>query len=324
MQYKITILIFIVTLILLATGCMQIHTHIKLNKDGSARITEKVLFSKTLLDLARKDKDIDLASLLEKQAFLDRMKHMGKGISLKEHSIRKADKGAREAVAVFTIPDFADFRYVSPFILHKNYKQETVIKVEISPVRKASYMGENPGEISIQFIPVTTQQKAAEQTDGKKKPATMTPFEQQIFRQLKPVFRDMLKGMKFKLSFESYTTIRTSFPWRGFAMEGKNKHYDLIDISDEDLDTSGSPFLENEEVMLDLLQWKIDTDTLANSLKGWQYNTTLPILAEQGGAVWFKPSRPLFDKYIKGVKLEIRGKAQTVTFEQVGYKEEGE
>ena len=145
--------------------------------------------------------------------------------------------------------------------------------------------------------------------------------------ELGPVFGrsvDMLKGMKFTFTFESYAPIRTSFPWRGFALEGKNRQYSLIDISDKDLDTAGSPFLENEEVMLDLLQWKIDTDTLRENLKGWQFNSTLPILAEQGGAVWFKPSRPLYDKYIKGVELEIKGKKGTASFEEVGYREENE
>ena len=42
-------------LLLLAAGCLQIETHMKLHEDGSATITERLQFSKNLLDLSAKD-----------------------------------------------------------------------------------------------------------------------------------------------------------------------------------------------------------------------------------------------------------------------------
>jgi hypothetical protein len=101
---------------------------------------------------------------------------------------------------------------------------------------------------------------------------------------------------------------------------------DLLDISDENLDRYGDLLFENEETMLDLLRWDLGSKTFAANLKGWEMNRMLPVLLRRAGAIWFKPSRPLYDRYVKGVPLDFSGgagKTRTATFEEVGYRKEG-
>ncbi len=96
-------------------ACMQLDTHVKLHEDGSATVTEKLRFSRRLLDLSGKEgSEQDLAGLLAKEAALERVKGMGKGAVLVSHEVKDVEGGAREAVAVYKIDDLNELIYVSP------------------------------------------------------------------------------------------------------------------------------------------------------------------------------------------------------------------
>ncbi|MFO7898187.1 MAG: hypothetical protein R6V58_03900 [Planctomycetota bacterium] len=137
------------------SGCLQIDTHIKLYEDGSATVTEKLRFSKRLLDLeAKQAADLRLSSLLTRKAALDRMKHMGKGIELVSHKIHDVEKGARESLAVFRIADLNDFRYVSPFLAYVDYPKNNVIRAKLYPLYKSeNYVGV-AGQMAVVFWPL--------------------------------------------------------------------------------------------------------------------------------------------------------------------------
>lgn len=312
------LLLFLFTL---TAGCMQINTRIRLNKDGSATITEKITFSRRLLDLAQKDKEIALLPLLSKARFMERATHMGKGTRLLRHTTRTVGKNNRQATAVYRIPDLADFTYVSPFILHADYAGQKSLKVEMTIVKKGSYMGDFPGEICLTFLPASESNLSRTSEEEKNKTPRATPGEIQAYRNMIPVFSDILKGFQFRMTFECYAPIKTGFVWRGFAAEGHRKTMDLIHVTHKDLDISGSRFIENEEVMLNFLRWNIQPDKIRSYFRGWQHNTTLPILADQSGAIWFRPSKPLFDKYLKGVTLEFKNGKRPASFDEVGYKD---
>ena len=72
-------------------------------------------------------------------------------------------------------------------------------------------------------------------------PEAPAPARQQIIRQLKPVFRDMLRGFKLRLTFECYAPISaTGFGWRD-RRAGTNI-VDLLHVTDGDLDVYGDAF----------------------------------------------------------------------------------
>ena len=93
-----------------ATGCLQIETNIHLNEDGSATVTERLNFSRKLLDMASgQEAGLQLEPMLAREAALERMKDMGKGVSLVNHKVQDGAKGSRESIAVYQAQDLAQF-----------------------------------------------------------------------------------------------------------------------------------------------------------------------------------------------------------------------
>src|SRR5204862_4295838 len=96
----------------------------KLNEDGSATVTEKLRFSRRLLDLSGPEgSEKDIASLLKKEAAQERAKHLGKSAVLVSHELKDVEGGARESIAVYKLDDLNELHYVSPFAAYKDYAQ---------------------------------------------------------------------------------------------------------------------------------------------------------------------------------------------------------
>jgi len=324
--------------LLSASGCLQVDTRIRLHEDGSATITEKLRFSKALLDLeSTDDPALKLRPLLQKQAALDRLKHMGKGIRLVSHKVREAEKGSRESVAVFKIPDLNDFRYVSPFLAYADYPKNNVIRVRLYPLYKSeSYVG-TAGEMAVLFWPTKNPQRHHRPKKGERGPKRPSPVDLQVFRELRPVFRDVLREFKVRLTFESYAPIRTT----GFGLRGQKagvNHVDMINVSDTDLDRYGSNFFENEEVMVDLIQLKWGSQNVVAHTRGFASNHTVPLFLCWGSrfapwrgssGIFFRPSRALFDRHFQGKKLDYGRWAKSppnklvpARFERIGYRKD--
>ena len=307
----------------LVAGCLQIETLIRLHEDGSATITERLQFSKRLLDLASKSKAAEgVASLLTKQAVLGRMKHMGKGVSLVSHKVRDGEKGARESIAVFKIPDFRQFRYVSPYLANFSYPKHTVLKCNMFPIYTTTWYGRVAGQVAVTFTPASSE-RPPRQPKGWRPPPPPTPRDLQILRDLRPVFRDLMTDFSLRVRFESYAPLRFRQYYRYRGQRAGTKVYDLIDFSHKDLDQHGFEFLANEEIMLELLRLQLQGGNLIDTVKGHAGNLTVPVYHPRGiPEVYFRPSRPFFDKYLSGKKLnftERQGGPRLANFKEVGY-----
>jgi len=313
-------------LLLTVAGCFQIDTRVKVHEDGSATITERIRFSRRLLDLARMRKaDKDLETYLGKERVLERVKQMGEGAELVSHEIRDAEQGARECVSVIKIPDLNNLRYVSPFLDNYHYPKHTMLKFSLTPCYESPHWGLWPGQMAVRVSP-TTSERAPRRAEGEESPAPPTPVDLQVFRDLKPVFRDMLQGFKVRLVFESYAPIglaRGYYYYRG--QKSATKQYDLIDFSSKDLDRLGYDFLGNEEIMLELLRFQLAGDNLMATIKQHPNNPNVPVYHTQGiPPIAFRPSRPLFDRHFKGKQLmfdERRGGPRPADYKEIGLQE---
>ncbi|MEX0701522.1 MAG: hypothetical protein WD069_05440 [Planctomycetales bacterium] len=290
-------------------GCVQIETRVKLELDGSATITERIRFSQRLLDLSASLDKSHLSEFLTKSAALERMKHMGEGIELIEHEIRDAKKGARESVCVFKIPDIRDLRYVSPFLAASDYAERNVVVFDLAPVYEDRWYFGGAGRMVVDVRMAEPGKRMPEEAV----PAA-TPLELQRLRDLQPVFRDMLSGFRFRLVFESYAPLRFGrgyYRWRGSA--AATREFDLIDISDEDMDNFGWGFLENEEVMLELLKGELAGANVVEHVKEQGTNLTLPVV-HHGGVppIVIPTSRELFDRYF----LDENGRPRMLRFHE--------
>jgi len=291
-------------LALAAWGCLHLETRVKLHDDGSATITERLQFSKRLLEFRGKTPaGKPIVSLLEKDAVLRRMKHMGKGIALVSHKVRDAEKGARESVTVFKIPKITDFRYASPFLGTGDYAKHNVVTCREIPMYANSWNGKRAGYLAVAF--------GSGSRTGKVTYKTPSPAEAQVYRHLRPVFRDMLKGLRLKFVVEGYAPVSVRRAGqRGRRARTRLAH--LIDVSDQDLDRYGSSFLGNEEVMLELLQMHINGPNVRANCGGYSENLTVPLFRFYNPRVevMFQPSQHYFDKYFKGKTLNF-GRAGT-------------
>jgi hypothetical protein len=263
-----------------------------------------------------------LASELTKEAVLERMKLMGKGITLVSHEVRDGEGGSRESVAVFKIPDVSEFQYASPYMAIPGYQGRCVVKGAVEP-RLGGDANVPAGLVCLRFDSVVINPARAK-GDEKAEVKGPTPADLQILRHLQPVLRDMLAGIRLKFTVESYAPV-TAFGLRN-GRSG-TKEFDLIDFSDSNLDAYGVNFLENEEVMLEMAQMKLNGPNIQEQLKGFYDNLTLPVFyvtSQWGGIspIWFRPSRHYFDKYFQGKTVHFGHRdsdKRPAKFEEIGW-----
>ena len=322
--------------LLVLGGCMQIETTIKLNEDGGGTITERVRFSRKLLDLSGPPgSDSDVATLLKKEGAETRAKAMGKGCSLVSYDVADAEGGSKQSIAVYKIEDLAELRYVSPYLAFADYAKNNTVKITIDPMMKSSWEGYSAGEIALRFDTVkpATGYPRIELKPGEKPPPGPNPNTQQLFRDLEPMFVDMLKDFKLKIRFECYDGIRTQF---GIREGGTRPHFvDILSVTDKDLDKYGAPFFENEEIMLEVIQGKFHEGNIADHVKEWSNNLTVPVFHNLGSAkrpwtagnsIFFRPSQAIFKKFFEGKTLDFvdnKGShPKPANFDEVGFKAE--
>jgi len=318
--------------LMLGGGCLQIETRIKLNEDGSAKMTERVFFSERLLELAGA-KRAEFVALLGKERLLERMKQMGEGLTLVSHETRTGGDGWMESAVEIAIPDLNKFRYSSPWAAYLDYADNNQIRTSFVPQYKSHpYAGGPAGSMSVSFaLEKSPKGKAAPPKDAPP-PKGPTPKEQQVYRDIAPVVKDMLKGFRLRFTFESYAPVVSGLGVRGAGATA----IDLLDVSDANMDQWGSSFWENEEVMLELSQWDLGGPNIVRNVQGYAQNWTLPVFTPlgsdrmwwlPGGNIWFAPSKPLFDKHFEGKMLDYAGWGSTpadkqtpARFRDIGWK----
>ena len=317
----------------LACGCLQLEVRIKLDPDGTALVTERVRFSEALLDLAKDKPDLQLTTLLTKDAALERMKRMGKGIALVSHDLREVGGGDKESVAVYKVQDLNEFQYVSPFLAYTDYPQNNIVKCRFEPLMKGRNYGGSAGQLAIAFRLLQPPKGEPRLRPDEAPPKGPSPVELQALREIEPVFREMLKDFRIRFTFESYSPIaHTGFGWRGY--KERVRYVDLINFSDQDLDVYGGKFLENEEIMLDLIRWKLGSKNVTDTTYAFMTNASVPVFLPWGAAtsrwiqsdeIYIPPSRALFDKYFAGKEIDPShwgpGPKVPARWEEIGWRE---
>ena len=302
-----------------AAGCLQIDTTIRLNEDGSGTVTERIRFSRELLDTDRDGRTVTFASLLEENYARERCKTMGKGATLDRHTVRDAEAASREAVTVFRIPDLNDLRYTSPFI--GTHRPAWDLKVSLAPQLSDDWRGWQGGDLMVNFSASKPPARPAF-TNMPALPALQLPggpLGRQAYRDIAPAFRDMLKGFRIRVAFECYGRIHRMK--RGRSMRAYGRGYtspnkqDIIHFAYEG--SSGTETIDSEEVMADLLQFHIHPSEKSKTY-GPFVSRRLPTSVQMA----VRPSRPLFDRYFKGKSI-VTGppdgkKTYPATFERFG------
>ncbi|MCX7591322.1 MAG: hypothetical protein N2255_06805 [Kiritimatiellae bacterium] len=288
--------------ILVFSGCFQLETNIVLHPDGSGTITERLNFSRKLLDLTQAaGANLALEPMLARERVLERMKGMGKDIRLVSHEVREGPMGSRESISVFAIPNLADFTYVCPFIVRDAWTRLPRLKTLIYPTMEdhSSWIY-RAGLVCVEFRP-----EFAGQVIAATNLPPRTPLASQGYRDLRPVFQDLMDDLEIKITFESYAPIEVAFYGSGWRdSNARTRKVDLICFAPgRDMDSYGFPLLENEEVVVDFLRFDFNSPWILNTVREWAKNKTLSAL-HPGGGIYFRPSREYFQKFFEGKQLK--------------------
>jgi hypothetical protein len=237
---------------------------------------------------------------------------MGEGVKLVSHELRDSEGASKEAVAVYKIEDLNQFVYVSPWFSYPDFPDNNAVKFKMEPLYKSQAdNGGRAGDMSVSIEPARKPKAEPRLPKGAAPPPGPSPLENQVYRELAPLFRDMLKDVRVRFTFESYAPITSPLPLRN--RKARPTSVDIVNFSDKDTDQWGGPLLANEEVMLDLLRWHLGSKAVAEQVRDAEHNQSLPMFIPLGsGHMWwtggsnlcFRPSRQLFDRHFTGKMLD--------------------
>jgi len=292
----------------LACGCLQLETRIKLNPDGSATVTERFRILRSLRELEKGagiDEGLTFEGLLGRERVLERMKQMGKGVSLVSHEVRDAEAGSREAISVFRVESLTDLTYASPFLMLG--ERVGKMRINIHPMYGDNW-SQVAGILFLQFRHIEKKQ-AEKKTEAL---ALLTriresPLARQEYRDVAPIFRDLLKGFKVRIVFENYGEILGN---GGHAVHlfryARPKEMNIIDYSygGETGGRTGTHVLDNEENVVDLV--KLLLQNPGENARGTRKGAFLGRHTgrDYANAV-IRPSPHYFDRYFKGKTLSF-------------------
>lgn len=291
-------------------GCMQLDVTVRLESDGRGTVIEKLSYSKKVLDFeSDTSSTTGIKALLSKEAAEKRADSMGKGMKLVSHKLAETEDGGLEAVSKYEIPDLNDARLIYPYLAMPDAEKKQ-LKLTVYPSYFSAgwdrFNQDQPGWMGVHV--------GSDVYGHQPKPAPpLSPAKEQELRKLIPVFRDLLRGFKIKMTFEGYGAIRcggwmswTSGDSRGSPLLSSN-YFELLEFSDQNLDEEGRPILENDETMLALLRGDVASSRLMGLSERFWEKHRVPIYRPVGrwGAIYMLPSKYHYTKYFDGKPLEM-------------------
>ncbi len=293
-QFLFEVLIFAV--VFFSSGCVHIDVTVALHeKDGGATITERIRITRKLQQACPdREKRADVLRNLSKEAALERMKHMGKGITLTSHEKKNISGGDIESVSVYTIPDVTQLRFPNPS-LHAGLPGQPA-RLKLFPESRKTG-GFKYGHMYVQFY---RENQRAKTPKGIVK-TVHSPADKQLMRVLRPVIADMLSDFRVSLKLKVPTRF-SGGQVRG--MRSGPRTATLFFVSGKDLDTSKNSFFLNREVMLDILQMNFNSGNIYKHASYFTDYSGTPVLRRKWGAarMMFYPTEYFSKKYFKGWK----------------------
>lgn len=208
--------LFLVGLVFLLGGCVQVEYTIVLKEDGSGLLVEKVWVVDWVIQAAKSDPELaafpDL--FLEKNA-RERMATYG-ALTLVSHVV--TDRGCH-GIESRTVMAFSTINAVTlPAMLSGDTKQAGTITFALGEKQKwdiKTFSGWNYGVIQPLRISETSRKAAAQ--------GSMSPAEKERWVRLLPVMRAMAKGLRVSARLEAFGPV-----------DGKPGHT-LYEMTDKDL-----------------------------------------------------------------------------------------
>ncbi len=245
LKLRVLFCLAVLASVLFSSGCVHVDVTIALHeKDPGATITERIRLTRKLRELCPSAEEKQkIEAHLTRDAALERLKSMGKGMTLTSHKVYELPDGSRESLSVYSIPNASDVRFPNPY---PGSSPAGLYTINLSP--SVGRTGKEFGQMAL--VVTSADRKKHSMGSGVVKKAP-TPLARQRYRLLKPVMADLLSDLN--IAFR--VTVPTRFTGgRIRGIRGGVKQMTLVSISGKNLDRSGRAFFDNEEVMISLLQ----------------------------------------------------------------------
>lgn len=296
------------------TGCMEIETKIIMQLDGGAVIKETIRVHKELLDFTDDQGNSLVMPFLEKPACEERAAIFGTGTVLTKQEIKNLTGGVKVLEAEYKIPDINNLYVVNPYLSYTNYREMGKAKFLLAPLYKSqAYTGARAGQMSLSIT--TEKQGAGQKAVGKGEPRIPipAPVELQKYRNLQPIFKDLMKEFKISVSFQCYASLHTCFGYRDRS--SKPRSCEIFSFSGADYDNTGGLLLDNDEIMQELLRQKFWDYNFVRAFQDFPNNMTVPVVSDSGSpyagwkgssivGIFFPPTKAMFQKYFEGKSLD--------------------
>ena len=183
------------SLVLLLTGCVQMEVHVKLGEDGSATVRERLWLSRQLLEEFNPSADArDLRDELSRGAAIKRAAMMAEDARLVSHQRTEREDGS-ESVAVIRVNDIQALRFQAPFPAVKGHT-DGFLHFVVEPCYSTRWA--SPDQPGYMALHVKTAGIPRHQRPKTRVPRGITPKEIQQLRELRPTFKEMLRGFRFR------------------------------------------------------------------------------------------------------------------------------
>lgn len=276
-------------------GCLQVDVNVTLQHDGGATVTERLHVSRALLELDQAVGGPGAGAHLERAAAQQRMKSMGKGVVLTSHETVAREDGSRESVTVYNIPDVEDLRLPNPFLQDGN--PAPMVRFHFSPTYSRPPRHWSLPVLSVRLRPAEDTPRPPEGESVL--PPSATPLDRQAYRDLQPIFADLLQDFRIRV-----TLTVPDQPRVGTSPAGE-RTMTLLDINDRQTDRHAELFFENEEIMLALLQYRVNDEAVTGHTRHFPGNPQLPVLRGtslpyHSSTLSIRPTKHQYRKYYAG------------------------
>ena len=122
-----------------------------------------------------------------------------------------------------------------------------------------------------------------------------------------------MRDFQIKVYFTSYSPVRCGgyLAWKKGDSRGSpllnSNFFELLEFKGDQLDDNGTPIVDNEEVMLDLMRGDFASERIQELADKWWEKDRTPIYRPGGkfGSIYVLPSEYLFMKYFDGKPDEM-------------------
>ncbi|MCX7803874.1 MAG: hypothetical protein N3A38_01660 [Planctomycetota bacterium] len=274
-----------------SAGCIKVECTVRIEEDGSGRVTETVKFSPKLLRLAANlegGKGAETAGvLLSEQRVRERAALMGEGVSVESCRIEDTADGGRQVAAVYAFRDINRLK-LCMFPLGKGWESGHITFQYVAERNPKGHF------FHLNYAFEHWRRSGGPPTTGESKGRPFLPIsetELQKVRRLLPVFKDMIEGFTLKVKVEIYDREKWASVTKGIHPSFWGYDSPLLDVNRSGgraviLDIRDSDLMDNDDALMVLVPWR-QTENFADFRLHQMIGCPLPVpFYITGGMRW--------------------------------------